>query len=262
MEQKWITTDINSLGNYSDGINQIYQGNIDGIHIKQVFSLTEMEVVKENLTQKQASFKHLLSTQKYGKLLGAILPASGNDRSEYFQDAVLLRKVLKEVFEPPGYEATIKSVFTKLSNNRKVAPAHQNGNIYSPALVRFTYPNQGGISLHKGNEFIDMEGFEGLHKIVKLKDCLSYFLVIDPPEAGGELILYDGLPAELTTPKKELDLENCQQRRYHPQAGDLTIFHGACIWHAISEVKGNKIRYSIGGFVGLSHEDDTIYYWA
>ncbi|MCL2936113.1 MAG: hypothetical protein MGU50_05755 [Trichodesmium sp. MAG_R02] len=50
-------------------------------------------------------------------------------------------------------------------------------------------------------------------------------MVIDPPEVGGELILYDGLPAELTTPKKELDLENYQQRRYNPQAGDLTIFH-------------------------------------
>jgi hypothetical protein len=28
MEQKWITTDVNSLENYSDRINQIYQGNI------------------------------------------------------------------------------------------------------------------------------------------------------------------------------------------------------------------------------------------
>ena len=42
-------------------------------------------------------------------------------------------------------------------------------------------------------------------------------MVIDPPEVGGELILYDGLPAELTTPKKELDLENYQQRRYNPR---------------------------------------------
>jgi hypothetical protein len=261
MKQRWIAIDLNSLGNYPDGINQIYQGEIDGILIEQVFSPAEMKVVKEKLTKKQASLNHLLSTQKYGKLLGAILTANGSDTSKYFQDAALVREALKEIFEP-DYEATIESVFMRLSGNRKVALAHQNGNTYSPAQVRFTYPDRGGIQLHKGNEFIHLEGFEGLHEIVQLKDCLSYYLVIDPPEVGGELILYDDLPAELTTPKEELDLKNCPQRRYNPEAGDLIVFHGACIWHAVSEVKGNKIRYSIGGFCGLSHDDDTIYYWA
>jgi hypothetical protein len=62
--------------------------------------------------------------------------------------------------------------------------------------------------------------------------------------------------------KAELDLESRAQRHYNPKAGDMIVFHGACIWHAISEVAGSKIRYSVGGFLGLSHDDRKIYYWA
>ncbi len=261
MPQKWITTELNTLSDYPDGINQIYQGALDGFWIKQVFSPAEMAKVKDRLTESKPSFNPLLSTQKYGKLLGAILTANGSDTTQYFKDAALLRETLKGIFES-DYEQTIEKVFRKLSGNRMVSLAHHNGDSYSPAQIRFTFPNTGGIALHKGNEFIGLGGFEGLHEIVKLKDCLSYYLVISPPQVGGELILYDDLPDVLTTPKEELDLENCLQRRYNPEVGDLIVFHGACIWHAVSNVKGDKTRYSIGGFLGLSHDDKTIYYWA
>lgn len=260
-QQQWITVDLNNLGHYSDGINQIYRGEIDGFWIKQVFSPAEMQKVKETLTKTQAELSNLLSTQRYGKLLGAILTENGSDTTKYFRDAALVRQALKKIF-PRDYEATIESVFSQLSGGRKVTVAHQKNNYYSSAQVRFTYPNTGGIRLHKGNEFIGLDGFEGLHEIVKLKDCLSYYLVISPPESGGELVLYDDLPEELTVDKEELDLENSLQRRYNPGVGDLIVFHGACIWHAVSEVKGSQIRYSIGGFLGLSHDEQTIYYWA
>lgn len=258
-QQQLITVELGALNNYPDGINQIYRGEIDGFWVKQVFSPTEMQQVKEKLTEKQETFGDLLSNQGYGKLLGAILPTSGIRK--YSQDAAKLRNVLKEIFNP-DYEATIERVFQQLSGGRKVSLANYQNQYYSSALVRFTYPNTGGIKLHKGNEFIGLDGFKELHEIVKLKDCLSYFLVISPPESGGELVLYDDLPDELTVDKEELDLENCLQRRYNPSAGDLIVFHGACIWHAVSEVKGSKVRYSIGGFVGLSHDEQTVYYWA
>lgn len=261
MKQKWITTDIDSLDNYPDGINQIYQGNLDGMHIKQVFSPNQMLQAKEKLLQKKASTPQLVHSQSYGELVGAVLTANGSDTREYFSQADLVRTSLKESFEP-DYETTIENIFSQLSGGRKVALAHQNGDAYLPAQVRFTYPDRGGIGLHKGNEFIHLEGFEELHKIVQLRDCLSYFLVIDKPEVGGELILYDDLPEELTVSKKELDLASYQQRRYDPEVGDLIVFHGACIWHAVSEVKGSKIRNSIGGFIGLSHNNDAIHYWA
>ena len=260
-QQQWITTDIDSLENYPDGINQIYQGKIDGFWIKQVFSSTEMEQVKEKFLQKQSSFDHISSTQKYGKLYGAILTANGSDTTEYFKDAVLVREALQEIFDR-DYEETIKNVFLKVSGNRKVSVANYQEKLFSPAQLRLTYPDTGGIALHKGNEFVGIPGFEDLDKVVKIKDCLSYYMVISRPEIGGEIILYDGLPDELTQPKNELDLKNCVQRSYDPEPGDLILFHGASIWHAVPEVKGSKIRYSIGGFLGLSQDDQSIYYWA
>ncbi len=260
MKQKWITTDINSLDNYPDGINQIYQGELDGIHVKQVFSREEMQQAQEQLRQQKASIPNLVHSQGYGELIGAVV-LNTTDFGEYFDKANTLRNCYRESFEPE-YETTLENVLNKLGGGREVAVAHQNGDTYSPAQVRFTYPDRGGIGLHKGNEFIYMQGFEGLHQIVKLQDCLSYFLVMDKPESGGELILYDDLPEELTVSKQELDLKSYQQRHYDPDTGDLVIFHGACIWHAVAEVKGNKIRQTIGGFVGISHNNDAIYYWS
>ncbi|MFM6709541.1 MAG: hypothetical protein ACKPI6_07415, partial [Microcystis panniformis] len=63
-QQQWITVDLNNLGHYSDGINQIYRGEIDGFWIKQVFSPAEMQKVKETLTKTQAELSNLLSTQR------------------------------------------------------------------------------------------------------------------------------------------------------------------------------------------------------
>ncbi|MEC4895940.1 MAG: 2OG-Fe(II) oxygenase [Oscillatoria sp. PMC 1051.18] len=261
LTEKWVKIEVSDLANYPDGINQIYRGEIDGIHIKQVFTQAEMFLVKQNLDRKKEELSQLCSQQRYGDLIGAVLTANGSDTTSYFQDAARLRNELTAIFNP-DYESTITAIFRELSGGRQVEVAHKNGNAYSPAQIRFTYPDRGGIGLHKGNEFINLPGFEQLHEIVKLKNCLSYYLVIDKPEQGGELILYDDLPEELTIPKQKLDLENCQQRRYDPEVGDLIIFHGACIWHAVSEVKGSKIRYSIGGFVGLSQDEEKIHYWA
>jgi len=98
-QQQWITVDLNNLGNYSDGINQIYRGEIDGFWIKQVFSPAEMQKVKETLTKTQGELSNLLSTQRYGKLLGAILTENGSDTTKYFRDAALVRQALKD-FSP------------------------------------------------------------------------------------------------------------------------------------------------------------------
>jgi len=132
MKQKWITTDLNSLNNYFDGINQIYQGEVDGIHIKQVFSKDEMQQAQEKLGRKKASEPDLVHAQTYGELVGAILTANGSDTREYFSQANLVRSTLKESFEP-DYETTIENIFSKLSGGRKVALAHQNGDTYSPS---------------------------------------------------------------------------------------------------------------------------------
>ena len=260
---EFLTLNRDSIVNYPDAINQIYKGNIDGICIKNVFSKEDMLKVKHNLENKRDDLKNYTYTQRYGELIGAILTANGSDTTVYFKDAAVLRVELKKIFEQSDYESTIEDVFNQTSGGREVQLARESSDkVYSPAQIRFTYLNQGGIKLHKGNEFIHDPAFGGLKQTAKVKDSLSYYIVIDKPDQGGELILYDGLEENLTQPKEELDLENCQKRLFHPDVGDMTIFHGASIWHAISDIKGKKNRIIIGGFLGLSIDELKVVYWS
>ncbi|KST70365.1 2OG-Fe(II) oxygenase [Mastigocoleus testarum] len=259
----FFTLNKDSLKNYPDAINQIYRGNIDGICIKNVFSKEDMLKVKHNLENKKDYLKDYTYTQGYGKFIGAILQANTDDKTAYFKDAAALRVRLKNIFEHRDYETTIQAVFSQISGGREVQAAQESSNkVYSPAITRYTSPSQGGIKVHKGNEFIDHPAFDGLKQVAKVRNSLSYFIVVDKPEDGGELVLYDGLPDKLTVPKQDLDLDNCQKRSFQPDAGDMTIFHGATIWHAISDVKGKKNRISIGGFVGLSADERKVVYWS
>jgi hypothetical protein len=252
----WLDLDAKSVTHYSDGVNRIYKGEIEGMLIRGLFSQEEMLHVKHKLDRKQDTRSSVI----YGEIIGSILVAKGKEKSDYFRNADILRIELEDIFETP-FEATVEAILSKMSGERTVELPRENNRTYTPATIRFVYPNRG-IPLHKGNEFLADSAYDRLKQIAKMTDSLSYFIVIDKPEKGGELVIYDPPPDQLTNAKKDLDLEKCQKRYINPSIGDLVLFQGGSIWHEVSEVQGTKERITIGGFLAISKCDRKIFYWS
>lgn len=257
----WLTVEAQSIDNYPDGVNQISKGEFDGMLIKQVFTPEEMLNAKHQLKNSK-NFRNLV---KYGETFGTVLVEKVSNPVKYFQDVAVYRTELNKIFAT-GYEARIETLLRKISGGRKVEIASENHQTYAPAQIRFMEPNKGGLIIHKGSQNLHHPPFDYLREITRLYEHLSYFLIIDKPEEGGELIVYD-LPAEAV--KKDLDdlvnnsaFEKCEKRYISPDIGDMVLFHGGPIWHKVADVKGKNSRISIGGFVALSTDDQKIFYWS
>lgn len=257
----WVTVESEFIDNYPDGVNQIYKGEIDGMLIKQVFTKEEMLKASHQLENR----KNARRIQNYGQAFGTVLVIKESNPTKYFQDVAVYRTELQQIF-PNGYEARIEALLSKVSGGRTVEIASEKNQSYAPAQIRFMEPNKGGLIIHKGSQNLHHPPFAYLRKFVRIHEHLSYFLIIDKPEEGGELIVYD-LPSEEAN--KDFDdliknsaFEKCEKRYISPDIGDMVLFHGGPIWHKVADVKGKKSRISIGGFVALSKDDQKIFYWS
>ncbi|MEM7040036.1 MAG: 2OG-Fe(II) oxygenase, partial [Bacteroidota bacterium] len=107
-----------------------------------------------------------------------------------------------------------------------------------------------------------------LGTIARVHDQLSYFFLVQQPDEGGELILYD---AEWDETKEELAkdyqtaVNHVESQHAHVidmRAGDLVVFAGGRVWHQVRDVSGNTNRVTLGGFMAYSHEMDKLYHWS
>jgi hypothetical protein len=255
--KSWLTFPAESIGDYPDGISQIYEGKIDGMLIKGVFQKSEMLKVKHKLEGKNDQ-----EDVHFGKMLGAILTDKQTDRNKYFNSSALVTPELDDIFER-SVESVIGGVLSKISGGRIVeVPRENDDSVYIPATVRFVEPNTGGIRVHKGNDFLDIAGWQYLNQIAKTLDSLSYFLVVEKGEQGGDLVLYEPPTDQLLTPTKDLELEKCQAIHISPDVGDMIVFRGGNIVHKVSDVKGSTTRITIGGFLAISKDDKKVFYWS
>lgn len=255
--KNWLTLTAESIKDYPDGINQIYEGKFDGMVIKEVLPKSEIQKVKRNLES-----RNVRESVHFGTMLGAILTDRQTDRMKYFNTADIVRPQLDQIFET-SFETLVESVLSKISGGRKVeVPIENADSYYIPGTVRFVEPNTGGIRVHKGNDFIDITGWQYLNQVSKTIDSLSYFILIEKAEQGGELVLYEPSTDQLLTPTLDLDLEKCKATYIDPDVGDMIVFRGGNIVHKVADVKGLTTRITVGGFMAISKDDQKVFYWS
>lgn len=159
-------------------------------------------------------------------------------------------------------------------------------NLRSPnASLREFSANRGGLLPHCGNLFIkDQNAFYQLtDSMVNPNNQLSFFIVMQQPEQGGELTIYDleykdahlhafttgddgRLQVEIfDSERKPFDIEKKKKFYVNPEPGDMIIFSAGEIWHRVEAPTGNLPRLTYGGFIGYGHKEDdldTFYVWS
>ncbi len=114
-----------------------------------------------------------------------------------------------------------------------------------------------------------------LNSNLDMDNQLSYFVVLQNPEGGGELTLYDLLWKDVQhkdhPENNDYVIDLSGQRRYvsdlgqvavQPMPGDLLIFHGGPIWHRVENIYGRIPRITLGGFINFSTNREHLYYWS
>ena len=264
----WLILDADSIVNYPDAIDQLYQDDFVGIQIKKVFSKAEITKVVHNLESKQDR----IIPWGFGGLIGVPILQPEVERTQYFKESAFLRAELNDIFET-SFEARIEAVLSKISGSRIVEiPKENEHDVYIPATFRILDPKKCSFQTH--NEAVMIEKFDNptgyLKQIAKLQNSLNYFIVLDKPEQGGELVLYDLVyyytPQQF---KKEIFMNDeteaafakqFSQKHFDPDLGDLVLFKSGR-WHKISPVKGEKNRLTIGGLISVSKDNRKMFYW-
>jgi hypothetical protein len=151
---------------------------------------------------------------------------------------------------------------------------------FAKTNLRILETSKNGIDIHCENAFLHQltPAFSEWIKLkVDLENALSVFSVIQKPDKGGELFLYDlewenfkyKLNDSTYEERHTIDgkffssrgNKDPERRSIELDNGDTVIFRAAQIWHAINKIEGNKNRITLGCFIAQGY-DKNLYFWS
>jgi hypothetical protein len=155
-----------------------------------------------------------------------------------------------------------------------------NNETFAPFGIRVLTANKNGLDIHCENAFLHQlkPNFRNwLSENVDLENSVSFFITLQAPEIGGELVVYNmdwnnfALQLDSTTYEERHDLNgslfknrnknDVTSSSYNMQKGDAVVFRAAQLWHAIQPPIGLKNRITVGCFIAKGR-DGNFYYWA
>lgn len=271
----------NELDDYADGLKRIYRREIDGIIVKNALNKTEIEKLiafNQSLSKDNADIHFHPKGHVYPKPFSSL----GNEiphASEYFKRTGAVRKRFAEE-STIDIENILFKLLKRMGGGRKVdspKPKDLEGSCI-PYGVRFLKPDTGGLEVHCGNLFHgNHDSFYGsIDDSVDEFNQLSYFFVLQPSESS-DLVLLDkewkdgqykkefGQMYTFTDENgNDVDCSEygINRKTIKLEPGDFLTFAGGPIWHLVEEVKGEKGRLTVGGFLAFTHDDKEIQVWS
>ncbi len=269
-------SDIEKSG---DLVSKIKSNEIAGFVMKDVFSEEEINKVKQLLLNLDESYFMPTPT---GKMLPApfAIITDANERLDFYYEKLRLFDEAKGML--PELKLLIDRLdhfFKKVAKNYKVSvPSNKIKKLpVAPGTFRVFFPNMGGLHVHCGNLFQaqSMFYYSLLENDIDMNDQLSYFIVLQQSEAGGELTIYDMLWNDVkqkeSPENNEFVIADDGTRIYvdklnsfsvKPKPGDILVFSGGPIWHRVEDIKGVSPRITFGGFLNFSNKNDELFYWS
>lgn len=274
---------ISETGEFPNGLLDIQLGEVHGFLIRDVLSPEEADkLVAYFNSLDNADFEHNRNGRNIPKPFASVVSAKGSSSNPdpYFLKA---HDFWNGFPERCGFDIVdrLKSVFKMLSGGRRVeVPVERTHQMmFSPAQMREMYVDRDGIYVHCGKYFRDRFAtfYSHMEDFSAIDEQISYFIMLQPPDEGGELTVYDMYYNDVKRKEEEwdnktviaddgsrIDLENAdgvKRRKICPRKGDMIIFDGGNVWHRVENPVGHDSRITIGGFVTFSHDNSTVHFW-
>jgi len=269
--------DVTQIGEWPNGLADICDGRTDGLVIHNAFSREEIERIAGRLNRRGP-----LPDSPFGDILiyGPPLYVETSDLGRYCREASEFRRFCAELCEGGrDFEARIEELLGAMAGDRTVElPSAPDGSPYTPATIRILEVGQG-TGWHFENQFLHAtSGYRHLSTLINHDDHLAYFVVLEAPKEGGELVLYDLKWHETEWLDTEIGGVRCTgtvggqpigkvlgryaKMNMNPPPGALVVFDGGNILHRVSPAANSGRRVSIGGFVAFSKGRRHVYYWS
>ncbi len=189
----------------------------------------------------------------------------GPDLDEYLATSGPTRAACAALFgnEPDWFE-TLEAVLLKASGAAEVSVVtHPDGRTYVPTSIRGLEPG-ACFPPHCEAGYLRIAAYAPLHPRVHLDNKLGYFVLLAKPESGGELLLYDRVHSESVRhfEHRPHDADpSVPHTRVPMEAGDLVLLAAGQRYHQVTEIKGERSRWTMGGFAAYARERDAFHYW-
>lgn len=270
--KNFIEVDYKNQEPNQNYIEKVYNGELDGFVTKGVLSENEV-----------ANFLDIINGVNDNDFLptsnGRLFPypyATISDLDKtldgYIDKTAVLEKLPLEFFKKRIFE-----FFNKYSGSFDARPPKvlKSNKPAAYGTARFFMPKMGGLFVHCGFFFQQEHAiyFDVVEEMDKEKQ-FSFFMMLQYPEKGGELTIYDMLWPEvngkdvfenneyvLDKDKNKIYLDTVDTFQVKPAPGDILIFNGGPIWHRVEEIIGDKPRITFGGFINFSKDGKELFYW-
>jgi len=278
------------LSKQDEAMWDIYTNKSDGFLIKNFLSSTEVDtilshfdkVLADNPAHTQVGFTYPpIFAEFSNRLKNETEEKKVDEKIKYFNKTGEFNKQFKTQFGV-DVRGKLELFFKSISLKRDILVAETADGIgnYPFSTFRLLVPEKGLMSVHCGNYFgKTFEVFyQDLTSKVAVENQMSFFIMLQEPEQGGELTLFNfrwkaGQTKKDNTEDNEIiqpdgskmyveDNPNIIKDKIRPKKGDMILFQGGNIWHRVETVRGKIPRITLGGFIGISKDDSTFYYWS
>jgi hapalindole-type alkaloid chlorinase len=268
---RFETVGLDDLVRHPDVLREMYAGRFGGLVVRDVYDKGFMARLVTELAEAEARFPRTSFPERFrAHFYGRCLDGSDPELQEYLADADAFRRQSEMLFRGGApFEARMEELFGAMAGGRRVElPRFRDGRAYTPATIRILLEG-GQIGTHCGNEAATRPAYTHLNTMIDRGDQLSYFLTLQEPIAGGELIVYslkwtDIDESRLVDGRSEVNhlLHEAQWFPVPTTAGDLLLFDGGRYFHRVAKVEGPRLRWTMGGFLMFDRSGERVLYWS
>jgi hypothetical protein len=250
-----------------NGIRAVHAGELDALVVTGVYPHRDLDEVVRRLETDGGAFPtSAFPPHNRGAILGPCIDLCGPDLAAYLEEVPRMRAACDAVFRhTAAFETRVQEVLSQLSSSLPVRLLESEGRPYAPATVRRLEPG-GYVKLHTEDEKIDQPQKRHLAAVAK-PGIMSFYLMLQPPLSGGELVLhelrwrdYDGRMYEGRS-DAVLQVEGKPRAHIALEVGDLVVF-GSGRFHEVTEVGPGRARWTMGGFLALGAANDAVYFYS
>ena len=267
-----LTVEIADLDRHPDLLGEIYGRRYTGAIVRRVFEREAMAELATRLAAGLDGMPRAVAPTFKGGLYGTPLVMGSEDLGGYLGDAERFRTAIAPLFASVGgLEHRIESVLGRIAGGRPVEVARaEDGRGYVPATIRVLVEGDS-LPIHYENGTTKYASMKRLLPHVDTATIMSFYAPVALPEEGGILEVFttdcsgdgDRIINQLGGPERARSILAERGRiEVLPGVGDLLLFDGGRHYHLVTEVRGSRARWTLGGFFAFAKDHDRILYWS